>query len=249
MQHLGFFGYPISYKLYWIFVDGLPLFGEAEPALLWRYPWMFLLPVGAMWWVKRDGMNGVAALGTVVLNAGAYLNYNDFTPAGIYRFTLIHYLTWWFPLMFLAASAAAWHGRRTRAMRVACGLVAVAVIVFAGLRLEPKTLERTREERGWRLPERRPLLVRFPKEPQEAVKELRLDGRGLLEPSEHVVPHLPSELRLLLGRNAQGEWLDFASGTPARSAVAEIGGYEWTWRISFDRARKIVRRVFQHALD
>ena len=249
MQHLGFFGYPLSYKLYWIFVEGLPLFGEVEPALLWRYPWMFLLAAAAFWWVRRDGMNALAALGTVGLSAGAYLNYNDFTPSGIYRFTLIHYLTWWFPLMFLVAAAAVWHGWRTRAVRVACGLAALAVIVFAGLRLEPKTVERPRGQSGWELPRERPLLVRFPSEPLEAVSELRLDGRRLIEPSDYVVPYVPSELRLLLGRKAQGEWLDFASSSRERPEAAQIGGYEWTWRISFDRVRKIVRRVFQHALN
>ena len=250
METVGFFGYPVSYKFFWLFLEGMPLFGEVEPALLWRYPWLWFAVPAAVWWVRREGGAGAAAVGAVTLNAFVYLNYNDLTPAGIYRFTLIHYLAWWFPLMFLAvvaaAKAVAVAGGARRLARWAVAGVAVALI-GAGVRLEPRT-DVVREERngGWKVRDARPVLVRARQERVERVKELRLDGRELVEPSQYLVPYVPSDLNVLLGRKARGEVLTVVGGERLRGEV-EVGRLAWTWRFSFDRVRKVGRWVVWHA--
>ena len=249
METVGFFGYPVSYKFFWLLLEGMPLFGEVEPGLLWRYPWLWLAPVAAWWWVRREGGAGMAAVGAVGANAFVYLNYNDLTPAGIYRFTLIHYLAWWFPLMFLAVVAAGkslWREGRWRAVRRWTIAVAVAVVIGAGVRLEPRTRAIEGEGGAWRLPEERPLLVWARDERLERVTELRLDGRRLIEPSQYLVPYVPSDLKVLLGREARGERLSVANGGLISGEV-EVGRYAWTWRISGDRLRKVGRWVMWHA--
>ncbi len=250
METVGFFGYPVSYKFFWLFLEGMPLFGEVEPGLLWRYPWMWWVVPAAVWWVRKDGGGGAAAVGAVGVNALVYLNYNDLTPAGIYRFTLIHYVAWWFPLMFLAVVAAAKSvavegGARSFGKWAVAGLV--VVVMGAGVRLEPRVVG-VREEAGggWRLPGERPVLVWAREEAVERVKALRLDGQALVEPSQYLVPYVPSDLKVLLGRKARGEMLTMAEGGRIEGEV-EVGRLAWTWRISFDRVRKAGRWVMWHA--
>ncbi len=250
METVGFFGYPVSYKFFWLFLEGMPLFGEVEPGLLWRYPWLWFAGPAAVWWVRREGAAGAAAVGAVAANAFVYLNYNDLTPAGIYRFTLIHYFAWWFPLMFLVVVAAAkdlWvRGGARRVGRWAVAGV-VAAVIGAGVRLEPRTeIVRERPGGGWELPAERPVLVRAREEPVDRVKALRLDGRELVEPSQYLVPYVASDLKVLLGRKARGEVLTVAGGERLRGEV-EVGRLAWTWRISFDRVRKAGRWVMWHA--
>gem|GEM_PF-2445554 len=250
METVGFFGYPVSFKAFWLLLEGRPLFEEVEPGLLWRYPWLWFAAPAAVWWGRKDGGAGVAAVGAVGANAFVYLNYNDLTPAGIYRFTLIHYIAWWFPLLFLVVVAAAksvWAegGVRSLGKWMVAG-VAVAVIA-AGVRLEPR-VKGVREEAGggWRLPEERPVLVWAREETVERAKELRLDGRELIEPSQYLVPYVPSDLKVLLGRKARGEVLTVAGDAGLRGEV-EAGRLAWTWRISLDRVRKAGRWVMWHA--
>ncbi len=250
METVGFFGYPVSFKAFWLLLEGMPLFGEVEPGLLWRYPWLWFAVPAAVWWVRKDGGAGLAAVGAVGVNAFVYLNYNDLTPAGIYRFTLIHYLAWWFPLMFLLIAVAAkevWVRGGTRSVGKWAVAGVVAAVIGAGVRLEPRT-EIVREEPhgGWRLPAERPVLVWAREEPVDRVKALRLDGHELVEPSQYLVPYVPSDLKVLLGRKARGEVLTVAGGEGLRGEV-EVGRLAWTWRISFDRVRKAGRWVIWHA--
>lgn len=246
LKVLGFFGYPTSHKFFWLFLEGLPFFGEVEPGLLWRYPWLFLAVPAAIWWVQRERGAGVAALAAVVLSGGVYLNYNDMLPSGLYRFTLIHYLAWWFPLMFVLAVAACWHGWRSGAVRVGLAVAAVLFVAGAGLRLESQTEKAERVDGAWLLPAKRPLFVHIPGESMETVKQLRIDGRALLEPAEHLTPYMPSDFKVLLGKKATGERLTFAGGA-VLAGTPEIGEFGWTWRISGDRVRKTFRRMFLHA--
>lgn len=66
-QTVGFFGYPVSWKFFWLFADLWPFFGEPEPGLAWRFPWLWLALPGAVWVVGRERVAGVAAVATSVL--------------------------------------------------------------------------------------------------------------------------------------------------------------------------------------
>ncbi|ACB73538.1 hypothetical protein [Opitutus terrae] len=240
-QAVGFFSYPISYKLYWLFVDGGTFFGEVEPALLFRYPWLVLALPGVIFWVRREGLAGAAGAAALGLNWLFYVNYNDLLPSDVYRFTLIHYLAWGFPLLFLLAVAACRHGWRDWWVR-AGGAAAVALGVLAiGLRLEENPLRVERTEAGWRMPAERPLLIRFPNASAENVAELRVDGRALVEYSEYLVPYVSSDLQLLLGTRTAGTQLSVAPGSPLANAEPQVGHYVWCWRPALQRLRAVCR--------
>jgi hypothetical protein len=208
--------------------------------LLLRYPWLFLALPGAISWVVKDGWAAVAVLGAIGLSWMLYINYNDFLPSDIYRFTLIHYLTWAFPLLALmaAASLLGWRNRWTRA---GWGLAVAAVVVTAGLRLEERELKTISVgDRGWQLPAQRPLLIRFPGAPAEAVTSLRVDGRTLTEYSHYLTPLLPFDLRVLLGTKTNGtiftvEPKERLSGAP------QMSDYVWAWRLDAARLSSVCR--------
>ncbi|MEO6002097.1 MAG: hypothetical protein ABIZ04_24745 [Opitutus sp.] len=237
LRSIGFFGYPISLKLYWLLLDGQPLFGETEPGLLFRYPWMFLGAPAIVFLVRKERMAGVAVALTVFISAGLYLNYNDLLPSDIYRFTLIHYLVWWFPLLFVLIAAAARYFRQDRVVRAGFGVAAFCVIVGLGLRLESRRLPQVVHTGDVvALPPHRPLLLEFESVSMDAVSSLRIEGRPLVEYSEYLVPYVPSDLRLLLSRNVRGSSL---SG-PAVSAV-QMSEYTWRWRLQPLRLRDFGR--------
>jgi hypothetical protein len=228
----------VSYKLYWLFVDGGPLFRETDPALLWRYPWLAFAIAGAAFWVKRERWAGVAGLAALGLNWLLYVNYNDLLPSDIYRFTLIHYLAWGFPLLFLLVAAACRHGWGTRWGRAGIVVSLAVWVVALGVRLEERSVvvEQVAGE-SWRLPAERPLLVRFPGAPIERVGDLRLEGRTLVEYSGYLVPYVPSDLQLLLGTRTAGTRLTVASGSALANHEAQFARYVWRWRAEPARLR------------
>jgi hypothetical protein len=234
-QAVGFFSYPTSLKLYWTFVDARLFFGEADTALLWRYPWLPLAVPGMIFWVKREGAAGMAALASVLLSWLVYLGYNDFFPSSFYRFSLIHYVSWSFLPLFAAAAGACWAGWKMKSVWLGW-LAALALVLLAGgLQLEERSLPGERgpgEVRG--LPAGRPLWVRFPGEPLEKVPALRLDGRALVEAVDYQIPYVASDLKLLLGDRARGKRL---SATPEAALMAEpqVGDFRWGWRWDWSR--------------
>lgn len=233
---VGFFAYPFWHKIYWLFVDGGTFFGETGTALLFRYPWLFLALPGVVWWVNRQGVSALAALATLGLNWVLYVNYNDFQPSAVFRFSLIHYLTWAFPLLFALTVAVVWHGWRLRSVRVALGLAGGLAIAATGVRLEPRVLEMpVAPGRVVGLASTRPLWVIFPDLPRNAEKMVRLDGQ---RPSakECQAAYATADLRVILSAAARGTELAVASDFPGL-ATPITGDFVWGWRWSPARWR------------
>ncbi|HVT72602.1 MAG TPA: hypothetical protein VHD61_05660 [Lacunisphaera sp.] len=239
VERIGFLGYPFSYKLHWLLVDGRPLFGETAPALLFRYPWLCLAVPGAVHWLGRKGAAAAAGLLAMATSWLLYVNYNDFLPSDIYRFNLIHYLAWTFPVLFLLAAAAVLHGWRERPTRIGFGVAAGLVLLASGLQLDEAPLPAERET-GWNLPPHRPLLVHFAGEPAAAVTRLRLDGRPLAEYADYLTALEPADLRLLLGRRAGGMRL---STEPPGSlgGPPQLSTLKWGWRLEGGRLAGVGR--------
>lgn len=234
-QSIGFFSYPVLPKLYWIFVDGRTFFGEADPGLLFRYPWLALVLPGVIYAVQTKGRAAVAALATLFLNWALYLNYNDFFPSGIYRYSLIHYLAWGFAPLFALSMAALLNGWRLFPVRLGMAGSAALFIWAAGLQLDSLALPVTAlPGRVDQLPAERPLWIRFPGVPMEEVNNLHLDGRSLQENRDYQIPYVPAGLRLLLSAQAKGAAL-YLPADRVMITPPVVGVFEWHWR--FDRER------------
>lgn len=228
--HIGFFSYPMLHKAYWLLVDGEVFFGEYGSALLWRYPWLFLAIPGVVCWVRRDGWAGAACVGTIALNWMLYLNYNDFLPSAVFRFSLIHYLSWSFLPLGITAALALGCGWRERAGRWAIAAMVAGFVLALGLRLKERPLPAVVAPGEVReLPVVRPLWVKLPGEKMEKVGALRLDGRVMLEARDYQMPYAPSsDARLLLSDQASGRRLAPAPGTEI-AATPVVGDYVWSW--------------------
>lgn len=237
-QGIGFFSYPALQKFFWLFVDGKPFFGETDTALLFRYPWLFLAVPGAIFWVRTNGLAAVAALATLGLNWALYVNYNDFLPSAVYRYSLIHYLTWALAPLFALSVAAVWRGWRERSVQIGFGIAMGLAVLAMGLQLEPRELPvSSGPGRVEHLPEVRPLWVGFPGEPLEKVKQLRLDGRAMQEAADYQIPYVPCDLRLMLSKRAQGRVLAAPPETSI-TATPVAGDFVWGWK--WEPARRLL---------
>jgi hypothetical protein len=227
-MNIGFFSLPVTHKLYALLVDGEVFFGEYGTALLWRYPWLFLAVPGVVWWVRRDGIGAAACLATLVLNWGLYFSYNDFMPSAVYRFSLIHYISWGFTPLALAAAGAGAFGWRERAVQRTAAATVALFVVAIGLQLEERELPADVAIGEVRvLPAVRPLWVRFPGQEISAAHSLQIDGRRLAESADFQIPYVPSDLRVMLGNRAVGGRLT-VQGTGVL-ATPVVGDYVWNW--------------------
>ncbi len=226
---VGFVSYPVSWMWFWLMVDGEPFFGETGTALIFRYPWMLLLPAGLVWFVRKGGGAAVAVLATVMMSWGFYTSYNDFVPSAIFRFSLIHYISWSFPLLFGLTVTAVVRGWRERATRVGLGVSVGLAVLATGLHLEERELPaEVAMGSVEQLPVERPLWVKFPGDSLEQAGALQLDGRRLQESLDYHIPYVPADLRILLGRRTPGTRLA-APAEAGITAVPVVGHYVWAW--------------------
>lgn len=232
---VGFLSFPLAEKLYWTFVDGRPFFGETDTALLWRYPWLLLAVPGVVFWVKREGAAGVAALVTMALSGLLYLGYNDFFPSSFYRFSLIHYVSWLFLPLLASVAGAGWAGWKIKVVWLGWAGALGLLVLASGLQLVEQPLPaETGPGEVRQLPPARSLWVHFPGEPLEKVAALRLDGRAILESADYQIPYVPSDLKLLIGDRAVGTNLS-ALPEAGVTATPRVGDYRWGWRWEWSR--------------
>lgn len=234
LRDIGFFAFPFSHKLYWILVDGHPLFGETKPGLLFRYPWLFLVIPGAIYWVKKEGAAAGAALLSLGLIWVCYLNYNDLLPSDIYRYSLIHYFTGSFLILGLISAAAILRGWRSRSGQAGFALAALAFLLAVGIRMEEGPLRPVPYMNGLQITAERPLLVKFSNIPLQPAHSIKLDGVLLGEYRHYLLPEILPNLQLLLSSNARGSVLTVEPSAGAIPAAA-IGTFKWRWKPGADR--------------
>lgn len=238
LGQIGFFSYPEAEKLFVLLVDPHAFFLEKTPGLFFRYPWLFLAPAGIVFWIHKEGAGAVAAVLAVAASWILYLNYNDFLPSDVYRYNLIHYLSWSFPLLALLAFSAVINGVRLPAVRVAAGAGILLAVLCLGLRLDGIPLAPPAQTAtGWSIPARRSLYVRFPGEPSSRQTTLVIDGHPQLEYRQYLTAEFPRDLRLWLGPRAQGTVLS-CTGV---SAQPELSVPAWNWRPGTDRLAMFLR--------
>jgi hypothetical protein len=98
----GFGSYPLVQKAFLLSVDGTPIFQEPDTALISHYPWLILVLPGAVHLVRRFGFGGLGIIATIIATYVMYFAYNGaLWPGNIYRYLLIHYISWTLPLLAL----------------------------------------------------------------------------------------------------------------------------------------------------
>jgi len=100
----GFFIADLPEKLYSIFLNAQPLYGEVGAGLVQHYPWLLFALAGLVWVLWR----GDFVMRTIALAMSTffvlYLPYGDLLPSGMWRYLNIHYFKWTFAFFALFAT-------------------------------------------------------------------------------------------------------------------------------------------------
>ncbi len=118
-------------------------------------------------------------------------------------------------------------GCRSRTIWLGAALAVGVALLAGGLQLEERVLPApVAPGEVTVLPQERPLWIHFPGAPLTAVKDLRLDGRGLFEPPTIKFRMGRATLSCCLARMpAVRVWR-----CPVSPVAAQVGDYRWAWR-------------------
>lgn len=238
LKEIGFGSFPLSEKLFMLFIDPSVFFLEKTPGLFLRYPWLFFVLPGAIYCFRKDRWSASAILLSIVCSWGFYVSYNDFLPSDIFRYNLIHYLTWSFPVLALFIFIAAVRGWRLRSVQVGFGVSVFLLLALAGLQLRETALTTaTPKIDSWVIPDHRSLVVEFPDLPLNSTASVALDGHPVREYLHYVKPETATHLKLWLGPKATGTLLHI--GAP--SAPPELKVFKWGWALDDKRLHAFLR--------
>lgn len=120
----------IPFRFYTLFIDPVGFYGDGK-GIIERWPMVAIGLIALAYcvvFVRRFWAFPAAALGPT----GIYLSYPDFLPENVWRYNVIHYLKWTFPVMALCAVVAGhdlWRRRTVSrfAFPIALGLASVLI--------------------------------------------------------------------------------------------------------------------------
>lgn len=235
---IGFAGYPILQKAFWLVVDNRPVFNETGATLISHFPWLPLSLPGIVYLLRQRFADIVGWLLSIGATYAIYFEFNDFWPSNLFRYLLIHYLVWTLPLLLLIAYIGLREVARSRLVQLSLGLTAILVFV---LWLLTTKLEVTDQHIG-----AVPTIGQIPASPSQPVDWVLFEGvarapklqsgsRPLLERLDYVEPIRPKGIFLLLAKNARQAALTYdASGAGGLEKV-HYGRLKWRF-VSVRRA-------------
>lgn len=94
---IGLSFYNIPERFFWIFADPSSVWNEGS-GILDAYPWLYILLPFFLFAFLHQIKNIWPAFLLCISSLIIYLSYNDFSPHNVFRFHLIHYIAWMFPL-------------------------------------------------------------------------------------------------------------------------------------------------------
>jgi hypothetical protein len=140
--NIGFGSYPFGKKLFSLMVDGRPIFQLDDSALLLHFPWLILLPPGVVYFVRQRKWNALAILASITATYLLYFAYNDFWPGNVFRYHLVHYLFWTFPLLALLVYVGLREAWKDRLGRFSFALILPILVPVCFLTLKENVLGR-----------------------------------------------------------------------------------------------------------
>lgn len=131
----GFGDQSIAEKAYGFVVDGDIIWRAGGSSILDRMPWVIIAGPGIWLFVRELGVRTVGILTSTLVSLGLYLSFNDFTPAGLYTYNLIHYMAWLLPLACVASYRTVRDARKWVRSLGAWSTLLVPVSVVGGIEL------------------------------------------------------------------------------------------------------------------
>lgn len=134
---LGFSNLPE--RFYAIYVDATPTWGE-NISIFSMQPWLYLAVPAAIIWFAIGGREALVTGLMVLTSAIVYLSYNDFAPLNVFRFQLLHYITWALPVISAAGVCGIWAITRRPELRWISLILVAASVLVAAYRVNPQAL-------------------------------------------------------------------------------------------------------------
>ncbi|MBF0606063.1 MAG: hypothetical protein SFH39_05695 [Candidatus Magnetobacterium sp. LHC-1] len=99
----GFSFSNVFYKAYMIFVESYSFSGLSYGSLLGYFPWYVIILPGLIYALKRYSWKILVLVASLLLPLLFYIPYNDCDYSTIFKYLVIHYINWTFPLWALFA--------------------------------------------------------------------------------------------------------------------------------------------------
>ena len=248
-SQIGVLGYSPLWKFYFLFVSGAPIFREMDGMLLSHLPWLFCAVPGFIYVIQRHGRRAAGLVLSIGLCFAVYLNYNDLGSGNLYRYLLIHYFAWCFPLLGLITYVGLKRAWATRLGRWSfCSIpFLVALVCFVTLR-EKSVDSFVPGNTG---------AIALPAATERGFDWVLFHGvnSGLsnvassertLGPGDFFGVPRPDGWTLLLSNRASVKPLEITAKVPAEVSRVEFGKLVWTFRWSpkwflYEWARHFVR--------
>jgi len=247
---MGFGGYPVLRKWFWFIVDSsavfnepgstlssrfpwFPVFHEPGTALFSHLPWLPLVIPGAVCFIRRHSLGALGVFFSIGATYVLYFQFNDFWPHNLFRFLLVHYLFWTFPLLALFAYLGV-----KEAWKFAAGRWSFGIALMLSLGLWLLTI---REEVAGKLPGPPPAVGELTANIAQPVDWILFRGletppklanghRELVPVSDFVVPLHFEGVLVVLSKGARIESVKFdTTGMPGLTAI-EYGRFIWRFQ-------------------
>jgi hypothetical protein len=131
-----FFGFSVAQRVYGLLVDGMPIHRVQDKLIIERLGYLLFVGPGLWFMARRLRWKFIAPAASVAACIALYLSYNYFRPFNLYRYHLVHYVTWLFPLGGLAAYVTVRRAWETVTPRTFALLLGIPLALFSFLRLE-----------------------------------------------------------------------------------------------------------------
>ena len=135
---VGFGFSNLAERAYAVFVDASTTYGVPLSVLV-AQPWLGVLAPFAVAWAIANSKNGMLPIICVTLSVLTYVAYNDFSPLNVFKFFLIHYIVWIFPMVTAGGIAGAMFFAKRSSLWI-FGLAALPAIAVVLIKLNPVTV-------------------------------------------------------------------------------------------------------------
>lgn len=233
----GFGSYSFAQKAFLLIADGNPVFRERDTALILHYPWLLLIVPGTVHLFHRYKTK-INALGISLAIFATYVIYFEYNgalwPGNIFRYLLIHYISWTLPLLALVTYIGlkeAWRYRAGRWSFLSVPLLLFCVsfitlhekatwevlqhpLPISEITLQPKPTTDWIEFRGPR-----------------TVPALSTEGSALVEPRDFIPPLRMDGVAVMLSSNARSKVIEVKSKVPEEIQGIRFG--QLCWRLQW----------------
>lgn len=245
VRSIGFGAYPILPKMFWLIIDSRPVFTEPGSSLSAHFPWLLLVIPGAVYFLRRHSHGAAGILLSIGATYAIYFQFNDFWPSNLFKYLLVHYLVWTFPILALLAYLGvkeAWKYRSGRWSFVVMFLFGAAMCLLT-----------IKQEVAGKLPSPLPVTGQLHASVTEPIDWVLFRGaetppiltsgpRGLQPMVDFISPRHFDGLLVVLSTTARTESIGFdASGMTDRRGV-EYGRFIWR----FQSIGKTLRNTIDH---